>query len=188
MNTFIYVKDDLIQWMTQKEHILWPNDTFTVQLLLSNLGWLRKNKSRLPEQVATSNSSIIEGRKVESVGGTFCWPSLENYTKYHTCLQAFKCLHGLTLAYPLNGSSFSCKHYAFNNRYRDLLQLPLLKHRNIKVPLVTKVQMRGILWPINYETWLNWRPNFKKLLKLHLCNWCDVLWNVMYAFYLKCKL
>ena len=111
---------------------------------------------------------IIEGRKVESAGGTFCWPFLENYTKYHS-------LHGLTLAYPLNGSSFSCKYYAFNTRYRDLLQLPLLKHRNIKVPLVTKVQMREILWLINYVTWLNCRPNFKKLLKLHLCNWCDVL-------------
>ena len=131
---------------------------------------------------------IIEGRKVKSAGGTFSWPSLENHTKYHTCLQAFKYLHGLTLAYPLNGFSFSCKYYSFNTRYRDLLQLPLLKHRNIKVPLVTKVQMRGILWPINYETWFNCRPNFKKLLKLHLCNWCDVLWNVMYAFYLKCKL
>ena len=107
---------------------------------------------------------IIEGRKVESAGGTFSWPSLENHTKYHTCLQAFKCLHGLTLAYPLNGSTFW-----------DLLQLPLLKHRNIKVPLVTKVQMREILWLINYKTWLNCRPNFKKLLKLHLCNWCDVL-------------
>ena len=97
----------------------------TLRLKLCSLGWLQKNKSGPLDRLQLRAPRIIEGCKGENTGSTFSWPSLENRRKYHTCLQLFKCLHGLVFGYLLNKTGFSRRYHAYNTGYGDLLLLPL---------------------------------------------------------------
>lgn len=85
-------------------------------------------------------------------GSTFSWPSLENCRKFHTCLQVFKCIHGLALAYLLNELSLSLQYHAYNTRSSTFRAYPWIKHLDIKDPFTTNMQRRGILLLNNHET------------------------------------